>query len=203
MPSTKNKLIIVTMKKVVVIDNYDSFTYNLVQAVATLPGSPEVQVFRNDAVTGEQLLQYHPTHLIFSPGPCTPNHTGNSREIIEYWAGKVPILGVCLGHQCLAQVFGAKIVRAKKCMHGKTSLIHHDSKGVFKGLPTPFRAMRYHSLIVDPETLNTDFTLSARTDTNEIMAIRNDRLILEGVQFHPESFATEHGTTILENFLEK
>ena len=191
------------MKKVVVIDNYDSFTYNLVQAVATLPGEPEVKVLRNDAVTGEQLLRYQPTHLIFSPGPCTPDQAGNSCEIIEYWAGKVPILGVCLGHQCLAQVFGAKIVRAKKCMHGKTSLIHHDSKGIFEGLPSPFRAMRYHSLIIDPETLKAGFTLSARSETDEIMAIRDDRLNMEGVQFHPESFATEHGTAILENFLEK
>ena len=189
------------MKRVVIIDNYDSFTYNLAQAVAVLPNGVQVEVVRNDEVTAEEVAGYRPTHLIISPRPCTPNEAGNSNEIIAYWTGKVPILGVCLGHQCVAAVFGGQIIRAVRCMHGKTSLIHHDGKTIFEGLANPFRAMRYHSLIVAENGLNGRFVISARSETNEIMAIRNDQLGLEGVQFHPESFATKEGAALLENFL--
>jgi len=190
-----------SMKRVVIIDNYDSFTYNLAQAVAVLPNGVQVEVVRNDEVTAEEVAGYRPTHLIISPGPRTPNEAGNSNEIIAYWAGKVPILGVCLGHQCVAAVFGGQIVRAVRCMHGKTSLIHHDGKTIFEGLANPFPAMRYHSLIVNENGLNGRFVISARSETNEIMGIRNDQLGLEGVQFHPESFATKEGAALLENFL--
>jgi len=187
------------VKHVIIIDNYDSFTYNLLQAVAVLGGNP--QVLRNDSVTADSLLSYHPTHLVFSPGPCTPKEAGNSNDIISHWAGKVPILGVCLGHQCIGQVFGGTIVRARRCMHGKTSEIHHDGETIFKDIPNPFQAMRYHSLIVDPEGLKDGFVISARSESEEIMAIRNEQLCLEGVQFHPESFATSYGPKLLENFL--
>ena len=185
----------------VIIDNYDSFTYNLVQAVGSLLGDGQVQVLRNDEVTAESLASYQPTHIIFSPGPCTPNEAGNSNDIIAHWAGKLPILGVCLGHQCIAKVFGAKIVRADRCMHGKTSLIYHDGIAIFEGLTNPFRAMRYHSLIIEVENLNSDFVITARSEKDEIMAIRNENLKIEGLQFHPESFATPEGTTLLANFL--
>ena len=187
------------MKRVVIIDNYDSFTYNLVQAVAVL--GAEVVVFRNDAVRPEGLADERPTHLIISPGPCTPNEVGVSNVIIAYWAGKIPILGVCLGHQCIAAVFGGRIVRAERCMHGKTALIIHDGQGVFAGLPHPFRAMRYHSLTVEPDGLDDDFEVSARSESGEVMGIRNERLGLNGVQFHPESFATPKGSVLLGNFL--
>jgi len=191
------------MKHIVIIDNYDSFTYNLVQAVAQLQESPDITVFRNDAVTAGDLEVPGrlPSHLIISPGPCTPDEAGNSCDIISYWAGRIPILGVCMGHQCIAQAFGGQIVRARKCMHGKTSMILHDGKGIFASVPNPFIAMRYHSLIVDITRLDRGFVVSATTDSGEIMAIRNEALALDGVQFHPESFATEQGTTILRNFL--
>ena len=193
--------ILTYVKRVVIIDNYDSFTYNLVQAVAELAGEPEVLVLRNDAACAETISKYEPTHLIFSPGPCTPDEAGNSNQIIAGWAGKVPMLGVCLGHQCVGQVFGGQVVRARHCMHGKTSLIYHDGKTIFENLTNPFRAMRYHSLIVEEGNLNKEFVISARTDNGEIMAIRNERLRIEGVQFHPESFGTEQGSILLENFL--
>ena len=195
------------MKRVVIIDNYDSFTYNLVQAVAVLPGEPAVEVLRNDAVGGSDLEKLRPSHLIISPGPCTPQKAHNSNEIIRFWAGKIPILGVCLGHQCIAEVFGGKVVRAQCCMHGKTSLIYHDCRGVFAGLSNPFQAMRYHSLVIDTAGLDSDFVITARTsptlpaDQQEIMGIRNQQLNIEGLQFHPESFATNQGPQILENFL--
>jgi anthranilate synthase/aminodeoxychorismate synthase-like glutamine amidotransferase len=189
------------MARIVIIDNYDSFTYNLVQAVAVLSGGPVIEVFRNDAITGEELEANRPTHLIFSPGPCTPNEAGNSNEIIKYWAGKVAILGVCLGHQCIAEVFGGTVGRAHRCMHGKTSLIHHDGKTIYAGIENPFSAMRYHSLIVDPAPGNGDFEVTATTEQDEIMGIRNEKLKIEGVQFHPESFGTPVGAKILENFL--
>jgi len=192
---------IVVMKRVVIIDNYDSFTYNLVQAVAVLSDGPEIQVYRNDAVTGEELEAHRPTHLIFSPGPCTPQEAGNSNAIIKYWAGKAAILGVCLGHQCVAEVFGGKVGRAKRCMHGKTSQIHHDGKTIFAGIETPFTAMRYHSLIVEPAQLNGEFAVTAKTEQDEIMGIRSEKLKIEGVQFHPESFGTPVGAEILQNFL--
>jgi len=191
------------MKHIVIIDNYDSFTYNLVQAVAQLQESPDVTVFRNDAVAASDLdmTGRPPSHLIISPGPCTPDEAGNSCDIISYWAGRIPILGVCLGHQCIAQAFGGRVIRAQKCMHGKTSMIHHDGKGIFTSVPNPFIAMRYHSLIVDTTGLDSGFVVSATTDSGEIMAIRNEALALDGVQFHPESFATGQGTAILRNFL--
>jgi anthranilate synthase/aminodeoxychorismate synthase-like glutamine amidotransferase len=191
----------IVMARIVIIDNYDSFTYNLVQAVAVLSGGPVIEVFRNDAITGEELEANRPTHLIFSPGPCTPNEAGNSNEIIKYWAGKVAILGVCLGHQCIAEVFGGTVGRAHRCMHGKTSLIHHDGKTIYAGIENPFSAMRYHSLIVDPAPGNGDFEVTATTEQDEIMGIRNEKLKIEGVQFHPESFGTPVGAKILENFL--
>lgn len=185
----------------VVIDNYDSFTYNLVQAVAVLEGRPEVVVLRNDVVTGEALEEYKPTHLIFSPGPCTPKEAGNSKEIIRYWAGKCPMLGVCLGYQSIADAFGGSVVRAKRCMHGKTSVIRHDGKTIFQGLANPFTAMRYHSLIVEADGLDDDFEITAWSERSEIMALRHEKLGIEGVQFHPESFATAEGPKLLANFL--
>ena len=189
------------MPKVIIIDNYDSFTYNLVQTIAVLPPQPQILVLRNDAATGPDLQPHQPTHLIFSPGPCTPNQAGNSRQIILYWAGIIPILGVCLGCQSIADAYGASIVRAQRCMHGKTSLIHHDGHTIFTGLQNPFTAMRYHSLIVNPQGLHPDFQITARSETNEIMALRNPKLKLEAVQFHPESFATPQGPKLLHNFL--
>ena len=197
----KNVCYSVVMARVVIIDNYDSFTYNLVQAVAVLSGGPEIQVYRNDAITGEELETYQPTHLIFSPGPCTPKEAGNSNEIIKYWAGKAAILGVCLGHQCIAEAFGGKVARAERCMHGKTSQIKHDGKTIFTGIENPFTAMRYHSLIVEPAELNGEFKVTASTEQDEIMGIRSEKLKIEGVQFHPESFGTPVGANILQNFL--
>lgn len=189
------------MKRVVIIDNYDSFTYNLVQAVAVLRGVAAVEVVRNDAVSGSDLAKYQPTHLIFSPGPCTPKEAGNSEEIIRCWAGKAALLGVCLGHQCIAEAFGGRIVRAAQCMHGKTSMIHHDGRGIFTGLANPFRAMRYHSLMVERAGLDGNFEISAWTEKDEIMGIRNGKMNIEAVQFHPESFATVEGPRLLANFL--
>jgi len=189
------------MAQVVIIDNYDSFTYNLEQAVGTLLDVGKVLVRRNDEITAASLADLQPTHLIISPGPGRPRDAGNSNSIVSHWAGKMPILGVCLGHQCIAEVFGGKIVPAQRCMHGKTSLIHHDGKGIFRGLPNPFRAMRYHSLAVEPAGLRGDFVISAYSQEGEIMALRGERLAIEGVQFHPESFATEVGMMILQNFL--
>ena len=190
-----------TMKQIVIIDNYDSFTYNLMQAVAGLAGDINVRVVRNDAVTASDLKKLEPTHLIISPGPGCPEQAGNSNDIIARWAGKVPILGVCLGHQCIGQVFGARIVRAHRCMHGKTSWIQHDRQTIFQGLSNPLLVMRYHSLIVNPRKLNRQFVISARSEIGEIMGIRCPRLALEGVQFHPESFAGNQGDSLLKNFL--
>jgi len=186
---------------VVIIDNYDSFTYNLAHAVGVLAEVAQVRVFRNDAVSPGELARSDMTHMIVSPGPCTPAQAGNSNDIIAYWAGKVPILGVCLGHQCIAAVFGAEIVRAKQCMHGKTSLIKHDGKGIFQGLSNPLRAMRYHSLVVREDGLDNDFVVSARSEDGEVMAIRSEKRLIEGLQFHPESFATKEGPMLLDNFL--
>ena len=189
------------MPTVLIIDNYDSFTYNLVQAIAALDDKPQVHVVRNDAATAESLSDYHPTHLIISPGPGTPADAGISNDAISHYAGSLPILGVCLGHQCLAEVFGGRVIRADRCMHGKTSQIHHDNQTIFQNLPNPFQAMRYHSLIADVTGLDKDWTVSARTDSDEIMGLRNSRLKLEGVQFHPESFLTPDGPSLLQNFL--
>ncbi len=181
------------MKKVLVIDNYDSFTYNLVQLVGVMIEKlwgGEILVFRNDEISLQDIEKLNPTHLIISPGPCTPKEAGISVDAIRAMAGKVPVLGVCLGHQCMAQAFGGKIIRAKRLMHGKVSLIYHDGKGVFSHLPNPFYGMRYHSLAIDPETLPPEFEISARSEDGEIMGIRHKVFPLEGVQFHPESIGT-------------
>lgn len=181
------------MKKVIVIDNYDSFTYNLVQLVGVMVEKlwgGEIHVFRNDEIKPKEIATLNPTHLIISPGPCSPKEAGFSVEIIREYAGKIPILGVCLGHQCMAYAFGGKIVRAKRLMHGKVSQIYHNGKGVFKGLPNPFSGMRYHSLAVDPETLPPEFEITARSEDGEIMGIRHKIFPMEGVQFHPESIGT-------------
>ncbi len=188
---------------IVIIDNYDSFTYNLVQRIGELGPETEIRVFRND-VTGAEAVEAEckPTHLIISPGPCTPNEAGESMNFIRHFHGKIPILGVCLGHQCIGQVFGGKVVRAERIMHGKTSEIKHDGKGVLAGLPNPFTATRYHSLIVEPAGLDADFEQTAwTTDQNELMGIRSKTHPTEGVQFHPESFLTDTGHALLANFL--
>ena len=188
---------------IVVIDNYDSFTYNLVQRIGELGRTDEIRVFRNDVIRPEAVEAEHkPTHLIISPGPCTPNEAGLSCQFVRHFHGKIPILGVCLGHQCIGQVFGGKVVRAGRLMHGKTSEIRHDGRGVFVGLPNPFTATRYHSLIVDPDGLDDDFEQTAWTvDQNELMGIRSKTHPTEGVQFHPESFLTDVGHALLANFL--
>lgn len=181
------------MKRILVIDNYDSFTYNLVQLVGIMVEKlwgGEVLVYRNDEIVLKEIEGLNPSHIIISPGPCTPNEAGISIELIKEYAGRVPILGVCLGHQCMAQAFGGRIVKAKRLMHGKVSQIYHDGKGVFQGLPNPFSAMRYHSLAVDPGTLPAEFEVTARSEDGEIMGIRHRRYPLEGVQFHPESIGT-------------
>jgi para-aminobenzoate synthetase component 2 len=188
---------------VVLIDNYDSFTYNLVQCVGALASGLEVRVFRNDEVTVDQIERMGPERIIISPGPCTPREGGISNDVIRCFAGRVPLLGVCLGHQCIGYVFGARIVRARRLMHGKTSLIRHDGRGIFRGLSSPFQAARYHSLVIDPATLPEEFEISATCDDDpsEIMAIRHRRYPLDGVQFHPESFLTPMGYRLLANFL--
>jgi para-aminobenzoate synthetase component 2 len=188
---------------IVIIDNYDSFTYNLVQRIGELDPSREMRVYRNDQVTPEQVEADKPDHLLVSPGPCTPKEAGISNEIIRHFAGRVPILGVCLGHQCMGYAFGAEIVRARRLMHGKTSEIEHDGKTIYAGLSNPFTATRYHSLVIKPETLSPEFEVTARSadDPTEIMGIRHRSYPLEGVQFHPESFLTAEGPQLLRNFL--
>ena len=186
---------------VVIIDNYDSFTYNLVQRIGELDAERRVEVYRNDAVTLEQVEALAPTHIVVSPGPGTPDQAGISMDIVRHFAGQVPILGVCLGHQAAAQAFGGRIERAERLMHGKTSEIYHDGRGVYVGLPNPFTATRYHSLIADRDTLPEEFEVCAWTDRQELMGIRHRQFTLEGVQFHPESFLTVHGPTLLSNFL--
>ncbi len=184
---------------ILVIDNYDSFTYNLVQAVGAM--GVEVTVLRNDKVTISQIEQMNPEHIIISPGPCTPKEGGVSNDVIKHFSGKIPILGVCLGHQCIAYSYGAEVVRARRLMHGKTSMIKHDGKTIFKGLENPFEATRYHSLIVKEDTLPDCFEVSARAEPDEVMGIRHKEFPLEGIQFHPESFLTEEGPKLLKNFL--
>ena len=181
------------------IDNYDSFTYNLVQYFGEL--GQEVRVYRNDEISLEQIAALKPDHIVISPGPCTPNEAGVSVPVIKQFAGMVPILGVCLGHQSIGQAFGGKIVHAKQLMHGKTSEIHHKGVGVFAGLPDPFTATRYHSLVIERESLPDCLEITAWTDDGEIMGVRHKTLAVEGVQFHPESILTEHGHAMLENFL--
>lgn len=189
---------------IVIIDNYDSFTYNLVQRIGELDATREIRVYRNDQVTLDEIEAEGPDHLIVSPGPCTPNEAGISVEAIRRFAGKMPILGVCLGHQSIGAAFGAKIVRADRLMHGKTSEIQHDGKSVFAGVANPFVATRYHSLVIEPGSLSDEFEITARTvdaPDREIMGVRHKSMPIEGVQFHPESFLTDVGHQLLANFL--
>ncbi len=184
---------------IVIIDNYDSFVYNLVQRLGEL--GAQTRVFRNDAVTVEQVEALAPSHIVISPGPCTPLETGISNDLIRAMARKVPILGVCLGHQCIGHVFGAGIVQAPKLMHGKTSLIYHDGKTIFEGLENPFEATRYHSLVIAPDSVPDCLQVSAWTKENVIMGVRHREIQVEGVQFHPESILTPLGYDLLRNFL--
>jgi anthranilate synthase component 2/para-aminobenzoate synthetase component 2 len=186
---------------ILIVDNYDSFTYNLVQRIGELDAQREVRVYRNDAITVTEIGELAPSHIILSPGPCTPNEAGISVEVVSRFAGEVPLLGVCLGHQSIAQAFGGRILPAERLMHGKTSEVYHDGKSIYAGLPSPFTATRYHSLTVDRNTLPAEFEISAWTDRDELMGIRHRELPVEGVQFHPESFLTDQGHQLLANFL--
>ena len=184
---------------ILVLDNYDSFTYNLVQYLGEL--GAEVKVVRNDEVSVDEVARMQPERIVISPGPCTPNEAGISLELIRRLAGKVPILGVCLGHQAIGQAFGGKVVRAQQVMHGKVSHIRHDGRGVFEGVPQEFTATRYHSLAVARASLPTALEVTASSEDGEIMGLRHRELAVEGVQFHPEALLTEHGHKMLENFL--
>lgn len=190
---------------ILVIDNYDSFTYNLVQRLGEIDARLAIEVHRNNKITVDEIIARRPTHLIISPGPCTPNEAGISVECVARLAGLLPILGVCLGHQSIGQATGGEIVRAKQLMHGKTDQIHHDGKGFFAGLPNPFTATRYHSLVIRPGTLSDQFEVSAWAAApggdREIMGVRHRKYVLEGWQFHPESFLTECGHELLRRFL--
>ncbi|GAB4390020.1 MAG: aminodeoxychorismate/anthranilate synthase component II [Thermodesulfovibrionales bacterium] len=181
------------------IDNYDSFTYNLVQYLGEL--GADIRVFRNDKITLDEIEALAPERIVISPGPCTPREAGISVEVIRRFMGRVPILGVCLGHQSIGAALGGEIVNAPNLMHGKTSLIHHDGKTIFEGLPNPFEATRYHSLVIRKETVPADLVVTAWTDTGEIMGVRHRKCALEGVQFHPESILTRVGKDLLGNFL--
>ena len=185
--------------RMLLIDNYDSFTYNLVQAFAAMGAS--VMVYRNDAITVPGALALEPTHLVISPGPGRPENAGVSLEMIEAFAGKVPILGVCLGHQSIVQQRGGEIVRAERLMHGKTSMVKHDGKSIFEGLSNPFEVGRYHSLCAEEETLPADLVITAQTERGEIMGVRHKTLQIEGVQFHPESVLTPEGDKLMANFM--
>jgi anthranilate synthase component 2 len=187
------------------IDNYDSFTYNIVQYLGEL--GEEVEVYRNDEISIDEISRKDPAHIVISPGPCTPNEAGISMEVIRQFGGQIPILGVCLGHQSIGQVFGGKIVKARQVKHGKTSSIHHNNKGVFAGLESPFTATRYHSLVIDSKTVPdvlevTAWTVDENGKVDEVMGVRHVDMMLEGVQFHPESILTEHGHDLLANFLQ-
>jgi len=181
------------------VDNYDSFTYNLVQYLGEL--GQVIKVYRNDQITADELERVGPERIVISPGPCSPLEAGVSNEIIRRFAGKVPLLGVCLGHQCIGHVFGGEVVRAPRLMHGKTSMIHHDGKTIYQGLPDPFCATRYHSLIIRRESLPSCLEITAETDQGEIMGVRHREHTVEGVQFHPESILTDCGKDLLRNFL--
>ena len=183
------------------LDNYDSFTWNLVQYLGELGAA--VKVVRNDAITLDGIEALAPSHIVISPGPCTPNEAGISLDVIKAYAGKIPILGVCLGHQAIGQAFGGNIVRAARVMHGKTSKIFHDERGVFSGLPNPFEATRYHSLLIERASVPDCLDVTAKTWDEEIMAVRHKTLPVEGVQFHPESFLTTAGKDLLANFIAK
>jgi len=189
---------------ILMLDNYDSFTWNLVQYLGEL--GEDVRVFRNDEISVDAVLRLEPSHVVISPGPCTPDEAGISLELVRRLAGRVPLLGVCLGHQCIGQAFGGRVLRARQVMHGKTSLIHHDGRGVFAGLANPFTATRYHSLVIDRRSCPECLEISAWTQTpdggmDEIMGVRHRAFDVQGVQFHPESILTEHGHDLLANFL--
>jgi anthranilate synthase/aminodeoxychorismate synthase-like glutamine amidotransferase len=190
---------------ILLVDNYDSFTYNLVQRLGEIDPALDLEVFRNDKITVDEIEARRPTHLIISPGPCTPDEAGISVECVKRFAGRIPLLGVCLGHQSIGQAFGAKIVRCGRLMHGKTDQIHHDNRGLLQDLRNPFIATRYHSLVIQPDTLSDEFIVNAWSvapdGSREIMGVRHKRFPLFGVQFHPESFLTDCGPTILERFL--
>lgn len=186
---------------ILVIDNYDSFTYNLVQYLGEL--GEEVTVRRNDEIDLDGIAQLKPDHILISPGPCTPNEAGITLQVIEHFKGKIPIFGVCLGHQAIGQAFGGNVIRAPRLMHGKTSPILHQGTSVFEGLPSPFTATRYHSLIVERESLPDCLEITAETSEGEIMGLRHKQYAVEGVQFHPESIITDHGHQILRNFLSR
>jgi anthranilate synthase/aminodeoxychorismate synthase-like glutamine amidotransferase len=191
---------------ILLIDNYDSFTYNLVQRLGEIDPALDLQVRRNDQITLDEIAALRPQRLIISPGPCTPTEAGISVPCIVRFAAEIPILGVCLGHQSIGQAYGARIVRAARLMHGKTDLIRHDGRGLFRGLENPLQATRYHSLVIEPSTLPEEFEVGAWSETagdqTEIMAVRHRRYPLHGVQFHPESFLTPRGTDLLRRFLE-
>jgi anthranilate synthase/aminodeoxychorismate synthase-like glutamine amidotransferase len=188
---------------ILLIDNYDSFTYNLVQRLGEMDAHVNLRVYRNDKITLDEIAALKPSHIIISPGPCTPKEAGISNEVLLRFAPSVPILGVCLGHQCIGHSFGGEVVRNVRVMHGKTSMIHHDNEGVFRGMSNPFEATRYHSLVIKRETFtNPDFVVSAWTDEGEIMGVRHRQHPIWGVQFHPESILTENGRQIVRNFLE-
>jgi anthranilate synthase component II len=202
----KKRLAGETIEMLLMIDNYDSFTYNLVQYFGEL--GQEVKVIRNDDLSVSEIAALKPERIVISPGPCTPNEAGVSLDVLEKLSGSVPILGVCLGHQSLGQAFGGKVIRAKTIMHGKTSLMHHTSQGVFSGLPSPFEATRYHSLVVEKDSLPECLEIIAWTENadgsfDEIMGLRHKTLPVQGVQFHPESILTQHGHAMLRNFLEQ
>jgi anthranilate synthase/aminodeoxychorismate synthase-like glutamine amidotransferase len=184
---------------IILIDNYDSFVYNLVQYLGSLERQPVV--FRNDQAQVDELVSLSPEAVIISPGPCTPLEAGISNDVIRAFAGKVPVLGVCLGHQCIGYVFGGRIIRAKRLMHGKVSTIHHDGKTIFQTLPNPFVAVRYHSLAIERESLPDCLEITAESEDGEIMGVRHKTAKVEGVQFHPESFMTDVGMVLLRNFL--
>ena len=189
---------------VVVIDNYDSFTYNLVQRLGEIDAAVDVRVFRNDQLSVGEIEKLSPSRILVSPGPCTPSEAGVSVECVQHFAGKIPLLGVCLGHQSIGQAFGGKIVRAPELMHGKTDAIHHDNQGLFAGIEKPFIATRYHSLVIEPDSMPDELEISAWTDTGgkrQIMGVRHKKWQVEGWQFHPESFLTEPGVDLLTRFL--
>ena len=190
---------------IVIIDNYDSFTYNIVQTIADnlveAKLQEEIKVFRNDKISISELEALKPRRILISPGPCTPKEAGISVEVIKYFGGRIPLLGVCLGHQSIGEAFGGEVVRAGRIMHGKTSMMSHDGKGVFTGLPNPFEGMRYHSLVVEEENLPEILELTARTEQNELMGLRHKEIAVEGVQFHPESIMTPSGKLLLKNFM--
>ena len=188
---------------ILLIDNYDSFTYNLVQRLGEMDARIDLRVYRNDKITLDEIADLKPSHIIISPGPCTPKEAGISNEVLKRFAPTIPTLGVCLGHQCIGHSFGGEVIRNYRVMHGKTSMILHDGQGVFRGMSNPFEATRYHSLVIKRDTFhNPDFVVSAWTAENEIMGVRHRVWPLHGVQFHPESFLTLEGPTLLRNFVE-